>query len=97
MEGVYQLGEEANAVDCNICTISTTVQHESVVCFVPLYIHAIQLGGNINAIDKYLPNAASLYYYETMDNGSVTNGTQFSVCSLIFHGWKPRLKEWMLN
>jgi hypothetical protein len=72
-------------------------EQKSVVCFIPLYIHAIQLGGNINAIDEYLPNAASLYYYEIMANGSVTNCAQFSVCSLIFHGWKPRLKEWMLN
>ena len=90
----------ANAVDCNIWTISTRIlsafgvnERKSVVCFIPLYIHAIQLGGNINASDEYLPNAVSPY----VANGSVTNVTQLSVCSRIFHGWKPRLKEWMLN
>lgn len=60
----------------------------------------IQLGGNIvaltTAFGKFI-NAALGYYYEIMTNGFMTNIMRYSVCNLIFHDWKPRLKEWMLN
>lgn len=70
-------------------------EQKSVVCFIPLYVHAIQLSRYINAIDCIVSRIYQCCLWLT--NGCLINVMQCSGCNLISHGWKLRLREWMLN